>query len=55
MAKKFMFLLRVANYLHSGKPKEVVAGAPALATHGLQIAGFAHHRSTTNCKLKALS
>lgn len=55
MAKKFMFLLRVANYLHNGKPKAAVAGAPELAKHGSQIHGSARHRSTTTCKPHALS
>lgn len=50
-----MFLLRVANYLHNGKPKAAVTGAPELATHGSQIHGSARHRSTTNCKPHTLS
>lgn len=51
MTKKFMFLLRAANYLHNGKLKAAVAGAPELAMCGLQIHGSAQQRSTTNCKL----
>lgn len=55
MAKKFMFLLRVANHLHNGKPKAAVTGAPELATPGSQMHGSARHRSTTNCKPRTLS
>jgi len=39
-----MFLLRVANYLHNGRPKAAVAGAPEVATRVLQIHGSASHR-----------
>lgn len=55
MAKKFMFLLRVANYLHNGKPKAAATGAPELATPGLQMHGSARHRPTANCKSHTLS
>lgn len=51
MTKKFMFLLRAANYLHNGKLKAAVAGAPELAMCRLQIHRSAQQRSTTNCKL----
>lgn len=51
MTKKFMFLLRAANYLHNGKLKAAVTGAPDLAMCGSQIHRSAQQRSTTNCKL----
>lgn len=51
MTKKFMFLLRAANYLHNGKLKATVAGAPELAMCRSQIHGSALQRSTTNCRL----
>lgn len=49
MAKKFVFLLRVADYLHNGKPTAAVAGAQRVGhrytglpfTDQLQIANLA--------------
>lgn len=51
MTKKFMFLLRAADYLHNGKPKAALAGAPELAMCRSQIHGSALQRSATNCRL----